>query len=63
MKILSLDTSSSNCSIAIVEVDESKDNIDNNFNILANSNSDDERTHSIKFMPLLDKTLKMRVLH
>jgi len=58
MKILSLDTSSQNCTIAIVEVDETKDTLDNNFNILAEENSNDERTHSLKFMPLVDSVFK-----
>ena len=53
MKILAVDTSSKNCSVAIVEVDENK-----NYNILACENSDDEKTHSQKLMPMIDKIFK-----
>ena len=53
MKILAVDTSSKNCSVAIVEVDENK-----NFNILAFENSDDEKTHSQKLMPIIDNVFK-----
>lgn len=49
MKILAVDTSSKNCSTAIVEVNESK-----NFNILIEGNNDDEKTHSQKLMPMID---------
>ena len=53
MRILAVDTSSKNCSVAIVEVDENK-----NYNILAFENSDDEKTHSQKLMPIVDKVFK-----
>lgn len=53
MKILAVDTSSKNCSVAIVEVDENK-----NYNIIAFENSDDEKTHSQKLMPIVDKVFK-----
>ena len=53
MKILAIDTSSKNCSVAIVEVDENK-----NYNIIAFENSDDEKTHSQKLMPIVDKVFK-----
>lgn len=49
MKILAVDTSSKNCSVSIIEVDESK-----NFNILIEENNDDEKTHSQKLMPMID---------
>lgn len=53
MRILAVDTSSKNCSVAIVEVDENK-----NYNIKAFENSDDEKTHSQKLMPIVDKVFK-----
>ena len=53
MKILAVDTSSKNCSIAIVEVEENK-----NFNILVEKNNDDEKTHSQKLMPMIDEALR-----
>ena len=53
MKILAVDTSSKNCSVAIVEVYENK-----NYNIIAFENSDDEKTHSQKLMPIVDKVFK-----
>ena len=53
MKILAIDTSSKNCSVSIVEVQENK-----KFNIIAQENSDDERTHSVKLMPMVDDMLK-----
>lgn len=53
MRILAVDTSSKNCSVAIVEVDENK-----NYNIIAFENSDDEKTHSQKLMPIIDKVFK-----
>ena len=53
MKILAVDTSSRNCTVSIVEVDENK-----NFNIIAQDNNDDERTHSVKLMPMIDKMFK-----
>lgn len=53
MKILAVDTSSKNCSVAIVEVDENK-----NYNTIISENNDDERTHSQKLMPMIDEMLK-----
>ena len=53
MKILAVDTSSKNCSVAIVEVEENK-----NFNILVEKNNDDEKTHSQKLMPMIDEALR-----
>ncbi len=44
MKILAIDTSSKNASIAILE----------NQNILLELNNDDEKTHSQKLMPMID---------
>ncbi len=52
MKILAIDTSSKNCSVAIVEVDS------NNFNVIVFNNSDDEKTHSQKLMPMVDSSFK-----
>ena len=57
MKILAVDTSSSNCSVAIVEVDENK-----NFNVLVEKNNNDEKTHSQKLMPIIDEALKEQCL-
>lgn len=53
MKILAVDTSSKNCSVAIVEVDENR-----NFNVIITENKDDEKTHSQKLMPLIDTIFK-----
>lgn len=53
MKILAVDTSSKNCSVSIVEVDENE-----NFEIIAQDNNDDERTHSVKLMPMIDNMFK-----
>lgn len=53
MKILAVDTSSRNCSVSIVEVDKNK-----NINVIAQGNNDDERTHSVKLMPMIDKMFK-----
>lgn len=50
MKILAVDTSSSNCAIAIVDAQENK------FNILCEKNSDDEKSHSQKLMPLISES-------
>lgn len=47
MNILSIDTSSSNCSIAIVSVKN------NQFHILNEKNNNDEKSHSQKLMPLI----------
>ena len=52
MKILAIDTSSSNCSVSIVEVD------DNNFNVIKTQNNNDEKTHSQKLMPMVDEIFK-----
>lgn len=53
MKIFSIDTSSKNCSISIVEVFNSNSNVD--FNIISYMNSNDERTHSQKLMPMVEE--------
>ena len=53
MKILAVDTSSKNCSVSIVEVDENE-----NFEIIAQDNNEDERTHSVKLMPMIDNMFK-----
>ena len=45
MKILAVDTSSKRCSVSILE-DE---------NVLINLVNDDEKTHSVKLMPLIDE--------
>ena len=47
MKILSIDTSSKICSISIIEAN------DNNFEILVEHNSNDEKKHSQKLMPII----------
>ena len=54
MKILAVDTSSKNCSVAIVEVDKNK-----NFNVLVEKNNDDEKTHSQKLMPMIENMLSL----
>ena len=51
MKILAIDTSSKNCSVAVVECNE------NNSTVLAFDNSADERTHSLKLMPMVEQLL------
>lgn len=48
MKILSIDTSSKVCSVSILEDD----------NLITEENILDEKTHSQKLMPLIDKVLK-----
>ena len=53
MKILSVDTSSANCSVSIVEVDKDK-----NYNIIAYENNSEEKTHSQKLMPMIDDMFK-----
>lgn len=52
MKILAIDTSSKNCSVAIVEIEKEK------FNIINFKNSDDERTHSQKLMPMIKESFE-----
>lgn len=52
MKILAIDTSCKNCSVAIVEIE------DNKFNVINLKESDDERTHSQKLMPMIDELFK-----
>ena len=49
MKILAIDTSSSNCSVSIVEADS------NSFNIIKSKDSNDEKTHSQKLMPMINE--------
>lgn len=48
MKILAIDTSSSRCSVCIFE--------DNH--VIINLNNDDEKTHSVKLMPMVDQAFK-----
>ena len=45
MKMLAIDTSSKRCSVCILE----------NNNVLINLYNDDEKTHSVKLMPMIDK--------
>lgn len=52
MKILAVDTSSSNCSVAIADVE------DDIINIIEEKNSQDEKMHSQKLMPMVDEILK-----
>ena len=52
MKILAVDTSSSNCSVAIANVEDDK------IDIIEEKNSQDEKMHSQKLMPMVDETLK-----
>ena len=52
MKILAVDTSSSNCSVAIANVEDEK------MEIIEEKNSQDEKMHSQKLMPMVDETLK-----
>jgi len=52
MKILAIDTSSKTCSVAITE-DMKK---------IIELHSDDERTHSIKLMPMIDEAFKTSCL-
>lgn len=70
MKILAVDTSSKNCSVAIIEVTENvKCNItettaqtainkNHNFNIIISENNDNEKIHSQKLMPMIDDIFK-----
>ena len=48
MKILAIDTSSKRCSVCIYE--------DNH--VIINLNNDDEKTHSVKLMPMVDQAFK-----
>jgi len=48
MKILAIDTSSATCSVAITE----------DFKKIIELHSSDEKTHSVKLMPLIDKAFK-----
>ena len=48
MKILAIDTSSKICSVAITE----------DTNKIIELHSDDEKTHSVKLMPMIDEALK-----
>ena len=48
MKTLAIDTSSKRCSVCLLE--------DNN--VLIDLYNDDEKTHSVKLMPMIDKALK-----
>ena len=48
MKILSIDTSSRICSVSILE----------DKNLIIEKHNNDEKTHSQKLMPLLDKAFK-----
>lgn len=48
MKILAIDTSSSICSVAITEDDKK----------IIELHSDDEKTHSVKLMPMIDEAFK-----
>ena len=52
MKILAVDTSSINCSVAIAKVE------DNKLNILEEENSENEKMHSERLMPMMDDILK-----
>lgn len=51
MKILAIDTSSKNCSVAVVDCGK------NGSAVLAFDNSADERTHSQKLMPMVEQLL------
>ena len=48
MKILAIDTTSKICSVTILE----------NKNVLINLHNDDEKTHSVKLMPMVNKAFK-----
>ena len=52
MKILSIDTSSANCSVSICEASEKE------FNTIICKNNSDEKTHSQKLMPLIAEMFK-----
>lgn len=52
MKILAVDTSSKNCSVSIIEVDN---NEKQKFNVIISENNDNEKTHSQKLMPMIDE--------
>lgn len=48
MKILAIDTSSKICGVTILEDDQ----------VLINLSNDDEKTHSVKLMPMIDEAFK-----
>ena len=48
MKILAIDTSSKRCSVCIYE----------DSHVIINLNNDDEKTHSVKLMPMVDQAFK-----
>ena len=48
MKILAIDTSSKKCSVCIYE----------DSHVIINLNNDDEKTHSVKLMPMVDQAFK-----
>ena len=48
MKILAIDTSSKVCSVAITEDDKT----------ITSLHNDDEKTHSVKLMPMIDEAFK-----
>ena len=48
MKILAIDTSSKRCSVCIYDNDH----------VIINLNNDDEKTHSVKLMPMVDQAFK-----
>ena len=52
MKILAIDTSSKRCSVTILE----------DSNVLINLYNDDEKTHSVKLMPMVDEAFKQTEL-
>lgn len=52
MRILAIDTTSKNCSVAICKVDQDE------VKTIAIENSDDEKTHSQKLMPLVSKVFE-----
>ena len=48
MKILAIDTSSRICGVTILE----------DYKVLINLSNDDEKTHSVKLMPMIDEAFK-----
>lgn len=54
MKILSIDTSSKNCSVSITQIDDNTNDV-NNLKIISSKNNDDEETHSQKLMPMISE--------